>query len=94
MLLPVRLNHGVEQGSGNVCSITPQSISRLRPKPLRFCIVNPASCKPRRTKPADVNVASVPPGRANLAMALNRFCVHISGFLAGAKPSRNQASTF
>jgi tRNA U34 5-methylaminomethyl-2-thiouridine-forming methyltransferase MnmC len=33
--------------------------------------VNPASCRPRRTKPAEVKVASVPPGRARRAMALN-----------------------
>ena len=85
---PRRTQHG--QGGA---SITPGGISRLRPNPLLLRMVKPASCNPRRTKPAEVNVASVAPGRASLAIALNRPCVHMSGFFAGAKPSRNQAST-
>lgn len=37
--------------------------------------------------------AKLRPGLAIRAMALNSMSFHISGFLAGAKPSRNQAST-
>jgi hypothetical protein len=44
----------------------------LAAEPFVFCMVKPASCRPRRTKPAEVKVASVPPGRARRAIALNR----------------------
>ena len=38
------------------------SISRLRPKPLTFLILNPAPSKPRFTTPAQLKVAAVDPG--------------------------------
>ena len=43
--------------------------------------------------PAQVKVAKVAPGRERAAMAANSSGCHIWGFFAGAKPSRNQAST-
>ncbi len=90
---------GVYQGvaarrlSSGGAAISPHSISRLRPKPGALRQVKPASRSPRLTTPAQVKVAKVAPGRLTLAIASNNSGCHMSGFLAGEKPSRNQAST-
>ena len=74
----------VFQCVGNCATV----ISRLVPKPGALRASKPASCRPRRTKPAAVYVASVAPARATRASCLNTRGCQRSGFLAGEKPSR------
>ena len=81
-----------------VAAYLPASISRLRPKPGTFAMLKPAPFKPRLTTPAAVKVATVGIRfeRGFLLMrriSENSVSDHIAGFFAGAKPSRNQAST-
>ena len=71
----------------------PRSISRLWPKPGTRSTPKPTACRLRRTKPAAVKVAKLAHGLLRRAMAANSASLHIAGFLAGAKPSRNQQST-
>ncbi|RCM61158.1 hypothetical protein PA37_02714 [Pseudomonas aeruginosa] len=56
-------------------------------------MAKPASTSPRRTKPALVKVPRVACGADSRASSANSTGDHMSGFFAGAKPSRNQAST-
>ena len=67
-------------------------MSRLRPKPFRFLMVKPTAARPRLTIPAAVKVPNVVPDFDNRAICENSASVHISGFLLGAKPSKNHAS--
>lgn len=89
------VNQGVawRRASGGGEAISPTSISRLRPNPGALRQAKPAAARPAAA-PAQVKVAKVAPGRERAAMASNSACCHISGFFAGAKPSRNQASTW
>ena len=68
------------------------SMSRLRPKPGALAMEKPASRSPSRTWRATVKVLAVVPGPLRRAMAAKSSGDQRSGFLAGAKPSRNQAS--
>jgi len=74
--------------------LTPDNISLFFPEPGTLVILNPASIKPRRTMPAEVKVLIVVPDLLSSAMVLNNLLCHISGFFAGAKPSRYQQSIF
>ena len=81
-----------------VAAYLPASISRLRPKPGTFEMLKPAPFKPRLTMPAAVKVATVGIRSALGFLLMRRISEnsasdHIAGFFAGAKPSRNQAST-
>ncbi|MOA00711.1 hypothetical protein D3C78_1200840 [compost metagenome] len=55
--------------------------------------MKPAALSRRRTQPVLVKVLMDAPGAARRASSANSSAVHMSGFFAGAKPSRNQAST-
>ncbi len=85
----------MRRGKGRQCVVPPTKASRVYVRSLCvFGTVKPASRVPDGRKPAEVNVASVAPGRASRAIALNnRFGVHISGFFAGAKTVEEPAST-
>ncbi|MCY1537767.1 hypothetical protein D9M68_732760 [compost metagenome] len=70
----------------------PRLISHFLPKPGVRLMAKPASFSARRTKPAAVKVASVVPGPESRASWAKSAGLHMSGFFAGANPSRNQAS--
>lgn len=74
-------------------SISPRSISRLWPNPGTLLTLKPTVARPLLTIPAAVKVLNVACWPLRSAICWNRSSVHISGFLAGAKPSRNQAFT-
>jgi len=74
------------------CFRLPASMSRLRPKPGRFCGAKPADVSARRTAPATVNVPNVAPGADSRATSLKISGDHIAGLRSGAKPSKNHAS--
>ncbi|CRM73650.1 hypothetical protein [Pseudomonas sp. 58 R 3] len=91
-----RANQGLGVAGGGVSSgqprNSPRRISHLWPMPgVRF-ILKPAALISRRTQPVLVKVLMVEPGAARRASSANNSAVHMSGFLAGAKPSRNHAS--
>ncbi|MNH21578.1 hypothetical protein D3C79_813930 [compost metagenome] len=71
---------------------SPLITSHFLPMPGTFFMVKPASIKLRRTQPVVVKVPSAVPAWDNLASCVNSSGVHMSGFLAGAKPSRNHTS--
>ncbi|MFA5494913.1 MAG: hypothetical protein WC247_09050 [Porticoccaceae bacterium] len=64
----------------------------MRPKPGVLLTANPAAARPSRTCRATVKVLAVVPGPLSLAIPANSSGRQSSGFFAGAKPSRNQAS--
>ena len=66
--------------------------SFLRPCPVTFATSKPSSLSVRRTCPATVYVAARAPGAHIRATCVRTSGVHIAGFFAGAKPSRNHAS--
>ncbi|MNL07425.1 hypothetical protein D3C87_1280990 [compost metagenome] len=91
-----RANQGLAgNGAGTSCGQprnSPRRISHLWPMPgVRF-ILKPAALSSRRTQPVLVNVLMVEPEAASRASSTNSSAVHMSGFFAGANPSRNQAS--
>ena len=68
-------------------------ISRLRPKPFCLVTLKPTCSKALLTAPAALKVLSVVAVWLNLAMCCSKFNCQKSGFLSGAKPSKNHAST-
>ena len=65
-----------------------RSISRLLPNPADFSTAKPADSSAARTGAATLHVAAVAPGPARRETARSSACDHMSGFLAGEKPSR------
>jgi len=79
--------------AGDGCPVySPLITSHFLPMPGIFFMVKPASISPRRTHPVVVKVPSAVPGWASRANWPNSSGVHMSGFFAGAKPSRNHTS--
>ena len=92
-----RAYQGLTADVASACSGTPRkvprSISHLWPMPGVRRILKPASFNALRTQPVLVKVLMVASGAASRASCANSSGVHMSGFFAGAKPSRNHAST-
>ena len=92
---PMIATRGVLSGSGTDASgdaNRPSSRCFLPPKPGAFWTSKPTPASPRRTAPATLKVATRAPALDRAAIRDSTSGRHICGFLAGEKPSRNQAS--